>query len=127
MRPTFKLNGNDYSFKINKHSLSISYTPVEGPNSGTMLDGTKVIDLMGYRTIININTNAMNQEDINAILAELLNPYVEVTYYDPKDKAERTSTFIPQVGSIPVAMYKGSNLVYYNEVSIVLEERSLHE
>ena len=123
MQPLLKLNGIDYSDCLKKFDYSLSYEKREGNNGGMMKDGSMTVDILAWKAVLKIATEGITAEKMAEILNHLIADYVEVTFYDTRTNAERTSSFIPSVLEVPAAYFKDGKVQMYNSTQITLTER----
>lgn len=127
MRPTFSINGVDYAKKINKFSYEVGYEKVLGNNSGTMKNGDYTEDLIRWRVVLSLSTNAMTAAEAKALLQALTEKEVAITYNDERSGSVRTVWCTVELGKNRVAMYDGGKLVWSEGMSIKLKEARSYE
>lgn len=92
---TIKINGVDLTDKFTRYGYSVSYEKVTGRNSGFMLDGSYVDDVLRWRENVTLPTMPLNENDMAALLNQLIpNTYVRLYYYSPQNKAYREEYFV---------------------------------
>jgi len=78
----FKINANDYTSKVKRDGMSITYTPIEGLSPKYTLDGTLHDDILGNKASIVIQLNPVTPADGKAIIADYRAKHMYVTAYD---------------------------------------------
>lgn len=122
MRPTFLINGVDYSKRINKFAYEVGYEKVLGKNSGTMKNGDYTEDLIRWRAVLTLTTNAMRAAEAKELLQALTEGEAVITYDDVRSGAVRRAWFTVELGKNRVAMYEGGKLVWSEGMTIKLKE-----
>ncbi len=123
MRMTAIINGTDYAKCFNRLEYAVSFERREGPNGGTMKDGSKTVDLLATKAVITLSTNTMTASQLAELLQELDSEYVYITYTDPRTNADHSAWFIPSVGIVKVAFYRGTTLFWRDGTTITLTEQ----
>jgi len=123
MRLPIVIESVNFEAYANKYEYSVSYTKREGANSGTMLDGSRVYDLLAYKAVIELELNALTSAQLSAVLTACMKQYVTVTFFDTLTNAQRTATFIPDVGTQSYAFDRHSLYYFKDGIKIKLEEK----
>ena len=127
MRPTFSINGVDYAKKINKFSYEVGYEKVLGKNSGTMKNGDYTEDLIKWRVVLTLTTNAMTAAEAKALLQALTEKELAITYNDERSGSVRTVWCTVELGRNRIALYEGGKLVWSEGMTIKLKEARSYE
>lgn len=123
MKPIFKLNGVDFSDCLKKFDYSLSYEKREGDNGGMMKDGSMVVDILAWKAVLKVATDGIEAARMSTLLSHLIADYVEVTFFDTRTNAVRTSEFIPSVVDVPISHFRDGTVRWYNSTQITLTER----
>lgn len=105
-RLTFKINGIDFSPHISRYGYAFGYEKRYGNNGGIMLDGSETVDVLNYKAVIAVDCNAMKSETQALLISTCTSDYVTITYFDPHENADRTATFIPEIGQMVPAILR---------------------
>lgn len=121
-RLPFAVDGVDFAKRINKFVYSVGYEKREGTNGGMMLDGSETVDILAYKAVVSVDTNAMEAAELSALVTALLKPYVQLTYWDTRSNAPRTAEFIPDVSAAPLGFVTQDRKIF-DAFTITLRER----
>ena len=117
------IGGNDFTAYSKKtKGYRVTYQKREGVNSGIMLDGTKVYDLLAYKAVVEWDLIGLTSAQISQILNACLVHYTSVTFLDPWANAERTATMIPDVSEATVAFQRNGGTFWQDGCTITMEE-----
>ena len=122
MRPTFSINGVDYAKKINKFSYEVGYEKVLGSNSGTMKNGDYTEDLIRWRVVLTLTTNAMRSAEAKELLKALTESEAVITYDDVRSGTVRRAWFTVELGKNRIVMYENGKAVWSEGMTIKLKE-----
>lgn len=122
MRLPFVVDGVNLTNYANKYEYSIDHGKREGPNSGTMMDGSKVEDVLKRPAIITWDLNDCDSTTLSMLLGHFLRDTVEVTYFETATNAERTATFIPTVSPSHIGILRAGKC-WFKGTGVVLEEQ----
>ncbi len=107
MKMTCIVNGTDISKKCNKGDYEVQYQEIEGSNSGTTQAGTKYYDLLAVGVIVRYTVHPLTDEDLGELLGLVMStpaaPTVQLTYYEPRLREERTITAKPNAKVVKFA------------------------
>lgn len=120
---TIKINGADYTDVFTPVGYSVSYRKIRGRNTGYMLDGSYTDDVLAIKAVISCTCMPTNEKQLSEILSETAQTYVDVYYFDPREKSYRTAVCIP---SEPSQTYKGKgsdSLEYWTGTVIQFTEK----
>lgn len=125
MRKTIKINGKDFTDAFTPTGYTVSYIKRRGNrnNSGIMLDGSYVDDVLAIKAVVTYYCMPINETILQELLVEIAATYVQLEYYDPKEKTYRTITAMP---SEPSQKYRGDGadaLEYWTGTVIVFTEK----
>ena len=123
MRKTIKINGKDFTDVFTPTGYTVSYIKRRGNNSDTMLDGSYVDDVLAIKAVVTCYCMPTNEAVLQELLVEIAATYVQLEYYDPKEKTYRTITTMP---SEPSQKYRGNGadaLEYWTGTVIVFTEK----
>lgn len=122
MRPTFLINGVDYAKRINKFAYEVGYEKVLGKNSGTMKNGDYTEDLIRWRAVLTLTTNAMTAAEAKELLQALTEGEAVITYDDVRSGTVRRAWFTVELGKNRIAMYENGKAVWSEGMTIKLKE-----
>lgn len=122
MRPTFFINGVDYAKRINKFAYEVGYEKVLGKNSGTMKNGDYTEDLIRWRAVLTLTTNAMTAAEAKELLQALTEGEAVITYDDVRSGTVRRAWFTVELGKNRIAMYENGKAVLSEGMTIKLKE-----
>lgn len=122
MRPTFLINGVDYAKRINKFAYEVGYEKVLGKNSGTMKNGDYTEDLIRWRAVLTLTTNAMTAAEAKELLQALTEGEAVITYDDVRSGTVRRAWFTVELGKNRIAMYENGKAVLSEGMTIKLKE-----
>lgn len=127
MRPTFLINGVDFAKRVNKFAYEVGYEKVLGKNSGTMKNGDYTEDLIKWRTVLTLTTNAMRTEEAKDLLQALTGGEVAISYDDQRSGAVRRAWFTVELGKNHIALYENGKVVWSEGMTIKLKEAREYE
>ena len=127
MRPTFSINGIDFAKRINKFSYELGYEKVLGVNGGTMKNGDYTEDLIKWRAVLTLQTNAMTAEEAKSLLQALTGNEVVITYDDERTGAVRTVWCTVKLGKTRVSHYENGRIIWKEGNMITLTEARNYE
>lgn len=127
MRPTFIVNGIDFAKRINKFAYEVGYEKVLGNNSGIMKNGDYTEDLIKWRTVLTLTTNAMRAEEAKELLQALTANEVAISYDDERSGAVRTVWCTVELGKNRIAMYENGKALWSEGITIKLKEARAYE
>ena len=122
MRPTFLINGVDYAKRINKFAYEVGYEKVLGKNSGTMKNGDYTEDLIRWRAVLTLTTNAMTAAEAKELLQALTEGEAVITYDDVRSGTVRRAWFTVELGKNRIVMYENGKAVWSEGMTIKLKE-----
>lgn len=123
MRLPIGIEGVDFTPYTNKNKYRVSYTRREGSNGGTMLDGSRTVDLLAYKAVIEWDLNALTSAQLATVLGACIKQYVTVTFFDPMINDTREAVFIPNVGRADYAFDRHDLYYFKDGITIKLEEK----
>lgn len=92
---TVKINGVDLTSKFTRYGYSVSYEKVTGSNSGFMLDGSYVEDVLRWRAVVSLTVMPLNETELSYLLNYILpNTYIRLYYFDPQNNGYRENYFV---------------------------------
>lgn len=116
-------NTNFTSLAKRLGGYTVSYQKREGPLSGYMQDGSKTFDLLAWKAVVTWELIGLRTQELAQVLNAVMNNYVQVTYFDPKTNANRTATFIPDIGDLNVAFQRNNATFWKDGITITMEEK----
>lgn len=122
MRPTFIVNGIDFSKRINKFAYEVGYEKVLGNNSGIMKNGDYTEDILKWRTVLTLTTNAMRSAEAKELLQALTEGEAVISYDDERSGTVRRAWFTVELGKNRIAMYENGKAVWSEGITIKLKE-----
>lgn len=87
-----------------------------------MLDGSETVDILAFKAVVTVYTNALTESEVTALFSALLKPYVQLTYRDLRTGSDRTASFIPDMDAAEVLLFDGKT-PYFSDFGITLRER----
>lgn len=120
---TMIINGTDYSALAKKNGYRVSYQKREGVNSGVMLDGSKVFDLLAWKATIVWELNGLTAAQFSGLLTACMQQYATVTFFDAASNANKTVECIPEIGESEVAFQRHGITYWRDGITITMEER----
>lgn len=124
LQPLLIINDIDFSAALKAvASMTVTYEKREGNNGGMMKDGSMVVDIIAWKAVIEVETQGIASNTMQALLAEMISDYVEVTFIDPRTNARRTAEFIPDVVKTPMTLFVDGEWLKANSTTITLTER----
>jgi hypothetical protein len=85
-----KINGTDVSTLVK--SFRVGYETLVSSDSGRNANGDTVIDVVNQKVKLYVTFRAMEQPDMNKVMAALSGYVIPVTYRDSKTGSEKTIT-----------------------------------
>lgn len=107
-RPPYIVDGVDFTDYVNRWQYSVSYVYREGSNAALRLSGLQPRDLLAIKTRVSVTVNDQQGPQLAALLTAVLKNYVQLTYFEPKDNAVRTATFMPTVEEVSIPPVPGA-------------------
>lgn len=104
MSKNIYINAEDYTDVFTPTGYTVSYIKRRGKNSMTMLDGTYIDDVLAIKAVVTCYCMPTNETQLQKLLTDISNPYVTVTFFDPRVKSYRIMTAIP---SEPSQKFRG--------------------
>lgn len=101
---TFKIDGVDYSDKVDIAGYTVTPRKVTGGAAGYLLDGSHVADLKAIKTDLKINVVATEQADTSAISKACLKEYVTLEFNDPFTNTNLNDIYEPSIESVSMAI-----------------------
>lgn len=123
MKKTIKINGVNYTNFFTPTGYTVFYKKIHGKNSGYMLDGSYTDDVLDTKAVITCICMPMNEDQLSDFLIAISDTYLQVEFYDPKEKAYRTAEMMP---SDPSQKFRGSGadlLDYWTGTVVQFTER----
>lgn len=144
----FTINEKDYSALIDKYSYKIDYEIREGENSGCMLDGSWIRDILARKVVITastvpvLETQTKHQDEeteeeptLSRLMLELSADTVTVKYTVPQNSGDtqtdsddneegntRSSLFVPEFTGFQIAIYQNNKILWKSGAKITLTE-----
>ena len=103
MSDHIRINGYDFTDCFKKKNKSAYYTKITGPNSGTMIDGTEVEDIIAFKLNYQRGFLPMQEARLVELLKQLKSRTIIVSLTDPLSLQERS--FSAKVSDV-VPVYK---------------------
>ena len=107
-RLPYIVDGTDFTAYVNRWLYSVGYVYREGSNAALRLSGLQPRDLLAIKTRVTVTVNDQQGPQLAALLTAVLKNYVQLTYFEPKDNAVRTATFMPTVEEVSIPPVPGS-------------------
>lgn len=123
MSKSITINGVNYTDMFTPTGYMVSYQKRRGNNSGPMLDGSYVDDVLAVKAVVTCTCMPTNETQLQQLLTVLANTYVTLNYFDPRTSAYRVITAIP---SDPSQKYRGSgvnSLEYWTGTVVTFTEK----
>ena len=80
----------------------------EGSNAALRLSGLQPRDQRAIKTRVTVTVNDQQGPQLAALRTAVLKNYVQLTYFEPKNNAVRTATFMPTVEEVSIPPVPGS-------------------
>lgn len=109
-----KLNGVDWTNKLNPYSVRSYHKKVEGGNGGTSMGGLTLLDIVAVKAGLKITAGLLTQADHNALMLLAKNDYITVTYTDPDTNQSVTRAMILTTGEAKQLPLLGGGYMYKN-------------
>lgn len=124
MQKPIKINQVDVSEMFRKYGYYVEEIKVTGPNSGTMINGDEVEDILQIRDNIYLPLMPLTEQQ-NAALMSLLreSQYVTITYYSPTWCEVRTTECIREPATVKHLMQSPNGKEYFFGDAVLLRER----
>ena len=84
MRKTIKINGVDFTDFFTPVGYKVKHKKITGPNSGYMLDGSYVEDVLAVKAIITCTCMPLSETQLSTLLTQLYGDALSVYFYDPQ-------------------------------------------
>lgn len=123
MRPKLIVEGRDLSQVINKYRYRVAYTRTLGKNGGTLLTGEEIIDVLRVRAVLTLSMNFLTDAEIEEALDLFTRDSVEVVFYDPRERSERSATFIPDMSQATLGIMSEEKTLWRDGVTLTLREK----
>ena len=121
---TIKLNGTDCTYMFTRTGYVVKYRSVQGNNGGMMLDGSYTEDELALKVDINIPIMPLSEEVLGELLSIIYSePYVDVYFFDPKEKKYRESVFRRNQTEEKYRGFGSDGKEYWTCTSITLMEK----
>lgn len=125
-RLPLSVNGKDFSSLANAYGYTVNYEPVYGPNAtAVMQDGTELIDLLGWRTVVTVSCNDLETAKQAELLTACLAAEVELEYFDTRLNADTTATFTTSVSGSSIKLYDVGDVRIFGGLSIVFRSKGV--
>ena len=96
MKKTIKINGIDFSDLFTPFGYSVQYKKVSGKNSGYLMSGDYVDDVIGWKASIICICMPQNEGNLSKLLSIIYeSAYCSVYFYDPQKGDYRTAVMMP--------------------------------
>lgn len=123
-RLTWMIDGVDFSQHIHKRGYSVTYEPRYGSNGGTMLDGSETVDILAWKTVLELPINGLPQNEMSALIAASRKGYISISYFDLHANAIRENVqFIPNIGTATLDLMTPDGRQWYSGLTLQLRER----
>ena len=120
---TLRLNGIDFTHSFTSIGYLVHYKKILGSNSGYMLDGSYVEDLLAIKAVITLPAMPLQEADISRLLQTVYQKsYVDVSYFYPRVQGYRTNAAIPEESEAVYRGEGGTGLIFWTGVQITLTE-----
>ena len=101
---TFKIDGVDYSSKIDVNEYTVVPRKVIGGAAGYLIDGSHVADLVTVKKDLKIKFMATEQSDTSSISAACIKEYVTLQFVDPIANVSLEAVYEPTLESLHMAI-----------------------
>lgn len=91
MRKMIKINDVDFTDFFTPVGYKVKHKKITGPNSGYMLDGSYVEDVLAVKAIITCTCMPLSETQLSTLLAQLYGDALSVYFYDPRMGEYRTA------------------------------------
>lgn len=121
---TFKINGTDYSDKVEVRGYIVTPRKIKGNAAGDLLNGESIADLIRTKTDLSVQVVAMVAEDVSSIAYACTGEYVELEFTDAITNTNLSGVYEPDISGIEMAIdedYQGKR--YYYGFSISFTEK----
>ncbi len=108
------INGADWTSRFNPYSVSFSYEKVQGPNGGTSMAGSTILDIVAVKDSFEITAGLLSQEDYTALMALVKQDYVTVVYDAPDTNTEKQKVMILTAGAGTQIPLRSGGYAYKN-------------
>lgn len=121
---TLIIGGTDFTALAKKsNGYRVTYNKREGVNSGVMLDGSKVFDLLAWKATIVWELNGLTAAQYSQLLSACMQQYVSVTFFDAASGANKTAECIPEISESEVAFQRHGITYWKDGITVTMEER----
>lgn len=111
-----KINGIDWTSRFNPYSVHPYHKKVQGPNSGTSMAGSTILDTVAVKSCFEITAGLLSQADYTALMALAKQDFVTVVYTDPDTNEEASRTMMLTAGKPTQLPLLGGGYMYKNIV-----------
>ena len=116
------INGEDFSGYFSPYSVYFNIEKVNGENGGTSMAGSEIIDLVAVKSVIELVSGLLTEEQYRKIASLANLDYVTVSYDNPDTGSTDTKVMIPTRGSAQQIPLMGGGYAYKN-MKLNLRER----
>ena len=116
------INGEDLSGYFSPNSVYFNVEKVNGQNGGTSMGGSEIIDLVAVKSVIELTSGLLTEEQYRKIVALSNLDYVTVSYDNPDTGGADTKVMIPTRGPAQQIPLLGGGYAYKN-LKLNLRER----
>lgn len=119
----FKLDGKDFSESVDIAAYRLTPRRVYGDNSGYLLDGSHIPDLLAIKKDIQIRIVATEQRDTSSIASACMKETVQLEINDPISNMDINARYEPELQELEMAIEKDAfGNTYWYSFSIVFKE-----
>lgn len=121
---TFKINGVDFSDKVDVAGYTITPRKVTGSSTGYLLDGEHIADMIAKKTDLKVQIVATEQADTSALALACTGEYCQLVFNDPITNTTLDSTYEPQIDKLEMAIETNSEgKTYWYGFTITFTEK----
>lgn len=124
LRRAFVIDGQDFSAHIIRESMIITYEPIKGLPDVWTEDLTLHDDLLGYRRVITVSPDVMDETQALTLISALRKSTVNVYMRDPAKNEYETIVCQPELPSVKQRLARSTGEHYWQLSPLVLKERS---
>ena len=95
MKKVIKIGGVDFTDFFTPTGYAVSYKKIRGKNSGYMLDGAYVDDVLATKAVITAACMPLDETRLSQFLSAISGTYVTVGFFDPERNEYRTAEMMP--------------------------------
>ena len=122
-RRTVRINGIDFSSLFTNTGYTVRYKKILGNNSGYMLDGSYVEDLLARKTVVTMNALPLNEDDLQKLYQILHEEQtVRLYFFDPKTKGYKTIDTLVEETPVKYRGLGGAGVVYWSGITLTFTE-----